>query len=499
MAATQTWTDFERRVHEIADLGSVEALLDWDDATYCPDGSHEARGSLTSTIAAIKHERIADPAYGELLDQLGSDVDLDEGGRAMVRISRRTRDRAVRLPESLVRRLAEQATRTSAAWERARKESDFALYQPELERMMSLKLEEIDAVGFEDDPYDALLDEYEPGLRVATLTPLLDALRDRLVPFVAEVLERPAPEAGLLHGPFDAERQLAFTRRVVSDFGFDFEHGRQDLSTHPFCTSFTSDDVRLTTRVYESLEPGALFSSMHEAGHGLYEQGLPGQYARTPVANAPSLGIHESQSRFWENVLGRSLAFWEHYLPILREHFPGSFDETTPDQIWRASNKVERTPIRVDADELTYNLHVMLRYELELDLVHRRLEVADLPEAWRGKMEAYVGFTPRNDLEGVMQDVHWAFGGVGYFSTYTLGNLYSAAIADAMRKDVDIDAQLRAGDFAPILGWLRERIHSQGYLRSTEELLADVTGRPLGIDAWLDYATAKYSDLYDLA
>ena len=323
MAATERWTDFERRVHEIADLGAVEALLDWDDATYCPDGGHEARGGLTSTIAAIKHAKIADPAYGELIDVLHADGDLTDGQRAIVRLSRRTRDRAVRLPEELVRRLAEQATRTSAAWERARKESDFALYQPELERMMALKLEEIDAVGFEDDPYDALLDEYEPDLRVATLTPLLAGLRDRLVPFVAEVLERPAPGTSLLAGPFDAERQLAFTRRVVSDFGFDFEHGRQDLSTHPFCTSFTSADVRLTTRSTRASSPAPSSPRCTRPGTGCTSRGCRRSTPARPSPTRRRSGLHESQSRFWENVLGRGSRSGSTTCRSLREHFPG--------------------------------------------------------------------------------------------------------------------------------------------------------------------------------
>lgn len=499
-SATKTsWGTFEVRMQEIEDLRSTLALLSWDEQTYCSRRGREARAQHLATLSTLVHERIVDPRYGELVDGLADDTDgLDDVRRAMVRNVKHDRDRAARLTPELVRALAVTGSRSNRAWEEARRTSDFAVFRPHLEAVIALKLEQADALGHDGERYDALLEAFEPGMRVAQLEPILGGLRDELVPFVRRVLDRPAPDASFLAGPYPHDRQLELALRVVRDFGFDFDAGRQDTSTHPFCGGPGPTDVRLTTRTYDSLEPGCLYSSLHEAGHGLYEQGLAGVHPRSSVAHAPSLGLHESQSRFWENVVGRSRAFWEHYLPTAREMFPGPLDAVDVDRMVRGVNKVAASPIRVDADEVTYNLHILVRFDLELALLREELEVADLPEAWREGMERLVGYTPRNDAEGVLQDIHWSWGELGYFPTYTLGNLYAASISEAMRVEVDIDACTAVGDFGPILAWLRTHIHRHGHVLPGGELMRRATGRPLDHAAFMRYLRAKYGALYDL-
>jgi carboxypeptidase Taq len=499
-ATTTVWQTFEHRMREIEDLGSALSLLSWDEQTYCSARGREARANHLATLSTLLHQRMVDPAYGEAIEDLADDPDgLTEAQRAMVRNVKHDRDRAVRLAPELVRALAESGSRSNQAWEEARRARDFAIFRPHLERMLELKREEADALGHEGERYDALLEAFEPGMRVAQLEPILTGLRDELVPFVARVLAEPAPDASFLAGPFDHDRQLAFSERILRDLGFDFSAGRQDLSTHPFCGGPGPTDVRLTTHVYDSLEPGCLFSSMHECGHGLYEQGMDAAFARTSVGHAPSLGLHESQSRFWENVIGRSNAFWERYLPVAREFFPGRLDGVDPEAFTRAVNRVAASPIRIFADELTYNLHILLRFDLELALLREELEVADLPTAWRDRMESYVGYTPKDDVEGVMQDIHWSWGELGYFPTYSLGNLYASAIREAMEQDLSIDEHVRGGEFGPILGWLRERMHRRGHLLPGEELMQQVTGRPLSHDAFMRYVRGKFGALYGVS
>jgi carboxypeptidase Taq len=493
------WLTFERRMREIDDLSMVMGLLGWDEQTFCPPRGREARGAHRATLAALLHEREVDPAYGGAVDALAADgAGLTDAQRAMVRVVKRERDRAVRVPAELVTAIARQDSVSNEAWERARSASDFALFRAELERTLELKREFADCLADGGDRYDALLDDFEPGMTTAQLDPLLADLKAELVPFVAEVLSRPAPDRSFLEGPYDHDSQRRLTERVLADFGFDFHAGRQDPSTHPFCSGLGPGDVRMTTRYQDSLEPGALLSSMHECGHGLYEQGMPAEYAGTAIAHAPSLGLHESQSRFWENVIGRSRPFWDRYLPVTREYFPQQLAGVGLDDFVRGVNVVAATPIRVDADEVTYNLHILVRYELERLLLDGDLAVADLPEAWNERYLGYLGFRPANDAVGVLQDIHWSIGYIGYFPTYTLGNLYAAAISERLREDLPVDDLVRAGEFAPILGWLRERIHHAGSLLPGEELMQQVTGAPLGHAAYMRQIRAKYGELYGL-
>lgn len=495
---TDAWSAFEARMNEQSDLGGIMGLLGWDEQTMCPPGGRGARAHHGATLAALAHQRLVDPAYGAAIDEAGALPDLSVAQRAMVREARRGRDKATKLPEAFVRALAQQRSATNQAWEHARETGRFADYGPALEQLMRLKVEEADLLKGDGTRYDALLDDFEPGMRLERLAPLLGSLRDRLVPFAQQLLDAPAPDVAVLEQRFDHDRQYAFSLRVLADLGFDFEHGRQDLSTHPFTGGTAPTDVRLTTRVWEDWLPACLYATVHECGHGLYEQGHAKELWRTSVCGAPSLGLHESQSRFYENVIGRSLPFWEHYLPVAREFFPGQLDDVDALAMQRAVCRVARTPIRVESDEVTYNLHILLRFELEVDLIEERVAVADLPEVWNARMEQYLGYTPKDDVEGVMQDVHWSEGLFGYFPTYTLGNLYSAAIRDAMARDLALDDLIRAGEFAPILAWLRERVHAVGAVPLGEDLMREVTGRPLEVDPFMAYLEAKYGALYGI-
>ena len=498
MTALDPWGAFAARMHEQVDLGGVMGLLGWDEQVMCPPGGREARAQQGATLAALAHQRLVDPAYGELIDAAQATADLTVEQRAMLREARRQRDKATKLPEDFVRRLAEQRSRTNQAWEHARGTGAFADYRPALEELMRLKIEEADLLRGDGTRYDALLDEFEPGMRLERLQPLLADLRTRLVPFAQRVLDAPAPDVAVLERGFAPAAQEAFSVRVLRDLGFDFERGRQDLSTHPFTGGTAPTDIRLTTRIWEHWLPACLYASVHECGHGLYEQGHAEALWRTTVSAAPSLGLHESQSRFYENVIGRSLAFWEHYLPVAREHFPGQLDDVDALGMQRAVCRVARTPIRVESDEVTYNLHILLRFELEVDLIEERVQVADLPEVWNARMVEYLGYAPTDDVEGVMQDVHWSEGYIGYFPTYTLGNLYSAALLEAMRRDLDVDGLVRAGEFGAILAWLRDKVHRHGAVTPGEELMRQATGRELGADAFMAYLEERYGALYGL-
>jgi carboxypeptidase Taq len=501
MAGT-AYSAFEERMHELIDLGGVAGIIGWDQQVMLPPKGAETRAYQSTALASLLHQRVVDPAFGEAIEAAEAEsASLDDAQRASLREARRDRDRAVRVPAELVRELAMAENEGFDIWQRARPAKDFASFRPVLERLVSLKQQEADAIGHDGERYDALLDAYEPGMRTARLEPLLHALRDDLVPLVGEVAGKPRPDVSFLARDFPAEAQIAFTERVIADLGFDMDAGRQDRSAHPFTSGAGPHDVRLTTRVVDGDPRGSLMGSIHEAGHGLYEQGIVGkQIERTFAGLAPSLGLHESQSRFWENQIGRSRAFWEHYYPAYRDTFPDALAGVDLDMWLRAINFVEPSLIRVEADELTYNLHILIRFELEVALLRGDLAVADLPAAWNDAYRKALGVEVPHDGDGVLQDVHWSGGAFGYFPTYTLGNLYSAQLFEAAERDLgDIYAQVRGGDFASVLGWMREHIHAQGSLRSAEDTARAATGKPLEPSSLIAYLRAKYGELYELA
>lgn len=493
---TERFTELCRGLH---DLDAIGGILEWDQAVVMPRKGAVQRGRQQAIIARLSHERLKSAELGDALQKLEARTDLDEALLGDLREVRRKRDRAVKVPEDLIARRARVCSLSQVAWEEAREKDDFDSFRPHLDEVVRLTREVAGAIGG-SNPYDVLLDEYEPGMTVAELELLFVPVRDRTV----ALLERIAgaggnrPDREVLNRSYPLDAQEAFARRLVDDMGYRTDAGRLDRSVHPF-TIGTFEDVRITTRYDEKNLATALFASIHEAGHALYEQGLDPLRYRDPAGRPCSMGIHESQSRFWENLVGRSKPFWVHYFPVLKEFFPGSFDDVSLDDFHRAINVCEPSLIRVEADEVSYNLHVILRFELERDLISGRLSVADLPDAWNEKMIAYLGISPPDNRFGVLQDVHWSAGLFGYFPTYTLGNLYAGQFLEQLRADQpEMDERLAEGNLEPILDWLRPRIHRLGRVHLAKDLCRRVTGRPLSVEPSLTYLERKFSEIYRL-
>ncbi len=502
--------DLRRHLRSIKTLGSVNALLGWDQETYMPPRAVAARAEQSAALAALVHERATDPRLGEAIERAAAAVASEPASAeaALVREARRDYDKARKLPASLVAELAETGSRAQHVWKDARDRNDFPMFRPWLERMMELSRRKAECLRepAHAELYDALLNEYEPGATAADIQRVFAPLRQRLSALVAELLDRGhAPDASPAHAPVPAAQQHALGLRIVRAFGFDLDAGRLDTTAHPFCSGIAPGDTRLTTRYREQSWCDALFGTMHECGHGLYEQGLPklradGEIADdfgTPLADDISLGIHESQSRMWENFVGRGRAFWRWAKPEADACFAGALARYDSEALYRAVNRVQRSFIRVEADEATYNLHVMLRFGLERDLISGRLAVADLPNAWNDAFREALGVPVPDDRRGCLQDVHWSFGLVGYFPTYTLGNLYAAQFFEAIReRHADLDDRIARGDFAPILAWNREHIHRHGRRYSAAETCERATGKPLSPDPLLRHLEAKLRPIY---
>lgn len=487
-------------VRELNTARAVEALLDWDQETLMPPRGAEDRAAQISLLAGIIHERLTSPELGEALERLERDGVADSFEAAVVvRELRREYERATRLPRELVRELARVCTLAKGVWAEARRESDFARFAPHLRRIMALKRESADCIGWTTEPYDALLDEFEPGARAAEIATLFQSVQADLLALLERIRgARRRPDLSVLERPYDAGALDRVVRAIAAALGYDFSAGRLDVSAHPFCTSFSPRDVRITTRYTEKLVSNPIFSVIHEVGHALYEQGFEPQHAYTPLAAAVSLGIHESQSRLWENLVGRSRPFWEHFYPQLCAALPHLADVSLDD--WHfAINDVRPSLIRVDADEVTYNLHILLRFDLERRLIRGELDVDDVPAAWNARMKELLGISPSTDAEGCLQDIHWSSGLVGYFPTYALGNLYAAQFFEAARRDLpDLERQFAAGRFLPLREWLREKIHRHGRSYRAAELVQRVTGRPLSKEPFVAHLTSKFEPLYGL-
>jgi len=492
---------FDARMRELKDLSGVVGLLSWDQETFMPPKAGEPRAHQLSPMQGLYHERLTDPALGDALEALEAAGNLPAEQRAMVRNVRWERDRAVKVPARLVRELAEEQSRSVEAWRTAKARNDYALFRPHLETLLRLRREQADALGHGGERYDALLEGFEPGMKAERLAPLLARLRERLVPLVQAIVDSGRrPKDALAGRSFDASRQWEFTLRLLKDLGFDLDAGRQDRSTHPFTGGAGHPlDVRLTTRLDPARPLSGVMSTIHECGHGLYEQGFDPAHARTYLAQAPSFGLHESQSRFWENLVGRSRPFWAHYLPVLREHFPAELSGVALDDFVATLNLVEPSLVRVAAAEVTYNLHILARFELELALMRGTLTAQDLPGAWNERYQALLGVAPRNDAEGVMQDIHWAWGEFGYFPTYTGGNLSSAMLLRRLLEERPATwDEIGRGELAGVLGWLRSKIHRAGFLYPAEDLVEKVTGSRLSEEPFMAYLEGKYRPLYGL-
>jgi carboxypeptidase Taq len=497
------YAELIRRVRDASLLGSCAGLLGWDERTYMPRAGANHRGEQMALLARLGHEMITDPRIGELLAAVeASDLvrDADSDAAANVREIRRGHDRATKLPKELVEELARVTTQAQGEWAEARQASDFGRFRPWLEKIVALKRQEATAVGYTDHPYDVLLDEYEPGAKAADLRRLFADLATDLVPVVERIVgSGKTPERDVLTREFPVGRQERFAHAAAATIGFNFEAGRLDVTTHPFCSGIGPGDTRLTTRYNPRFFNEAFFGVLHEAGHGIYEQNLPAEQFGTPLGAATSLGIHESQSRLWENQVGRSRPFWEHFLPKAREVFPDALDGVSLDCWLFAINDVRPSFIRVEADEATYNLHIILRFEMEQALISGDLQAADVPATWNEQLRRLLGVSPPDDARGCLQDIHWSFGGLGYFPTYTLGNLYAAQLMAAACRDLPrLDEEFRRGEFAPLKDWLTQKIHRHGQRYRANELCRKVTGQTLDHRPFVAYLRAKFEPLYGL-
>jgi len=495
--------ELKSRLQEIDDLGGAAALLHWDQSTYMPAGGAESRGRQLALLSRLAHDRQADPAIGRLLDSLAPWAEAqgaDSDAAALIRVTRRDFDRAARVPSAFVERLSEHTTATYHAWERARPANDFATVRPMLEKTVELSRELAAYHPGYAHPYDALIDLAEDGMTVAAVRTLFTELRAGLVPLIAAIRSRPEADARCLAGDFPESAQQAFGEKVIRAFGYDYTRGRQDKTAHPYMTKLGRGDVRITTRYSNDYLPDGLFSTLHEAGHAMYEQGIADSLEGTPLFTGTTAGVHESQSRLWENLVGRSLPFWRHWYASLQASFPGELDGVDIDTFYRAINRVIPSLVRTEADEVTYNLHVMLRFDLELAMLEGSLAVADLPEAWRSRVQSDLGVTPPDDRDGALQDVHWYGGTVGgAFQSYTLGNLMSAQFFAAARRDLpDLDAQIGGGEFEPLRTWLTANIYRHGRKFTAPEIVERATGAPLSIAPYLGYLNTKYGALYGL-
>jgi carboxypeptidase Taq len=503
-------TDFKKLYGELCDharrnavAATIGAVLDWDERTQMAPAGGDYRAEQSTYIAGEVHKRWVDPRFGELLETLAASplaADPDGDLAVVVRRLKRQRDKKVKLPQALVEELARTAVLGQQAWEQARKKNDFPLFRPLLERMVELKRQQAAALGYPECPYDALLDDFEPEERTANVARILAGLREALVPLVAAIgASSRRPKAKILEREYPTSAQDAFGRMAAQAIGYDFSRGRLDVTAHPFCTTLGPSDCRITTRYDERAFNQAFFGTLHESGHGLYEQGLPAEDFGLPTGEAVSLGIHESQSRMWENFVGRSRSFWRHFFPRALNQFPAALTGVAEDDFYFAVNDVRPSLIRIEADEATYNLHILIRFELEQALLEGDLKAADAPGAWNEKYRQYLGVTPPRDADGVLQDVHWSAGLIGYFPTYSLGNLYAAQFFGQARKELgDLDAQFARGEFGPLRMWLREKIHCRGQRRTATELVRDVTGRPLSHEPLMEHLRNKFAPLYGL-
>ncbi len=494
----------QESILQVKRLSEVSELVGWDQQTYMPTGAARARGEQSAAIDQLIHELFVSAATGDLLAQAEKDLqdaDPDSDEARMAAVVRRDYDRATRLPADLVAEISRHRAVAHSIWVKARQENDFAAFEPALEKMLELTRRRAEYLGYKDHIYDALLDGYEPGMRQADVWAMFKDLKPALVKLTRDIgASSRDVDVSLLYRNYAVDAQRSLTLNLAAGFGFDLQRGRQDEAAHPFCSGFNRDDVRITTRFDPNYLGQALYATLHETGHGLYEQGLPEKYDPSPLGASISLGVHESQSRLWENMVGRSRPYCRFMFPQLQAAFPESLGGETAENFYRAVNLVRPSLIRVEADEVTYNLHIMLRFELECDLLTGALAVKDLPETWNGKMNQYFGLTPPDDSQGVLQDVHWAEGLIGYFPTYSLGNLISGQLWHAVQAAIpDVEARILRGDFAELLAWLRANIHGYGRKYQPAELIQMATGEPLTSRYYLEYLTAKFNDIYGLS
>ena len=492
----------KERLGEVVDLQHAAALLDWDQQTYMPPKGVTARGNQLGTIQGLAHSKFVAPEVGQLLEDLQDyqdSLDPDADDSRLIEVTTREFKKQTRVLSSFVVEFSRVTAEAHSAWSEARKADDFAHFQPHLEKIVEMRRQYADFFAPYDHVYDPLLDDFEPGMKTSQVKQIFEDLRPQQVDLLQRIGEQEQVDDSFLHLEYDGQGQWDFGVEAITKFGYDWDRGRQDKSAHPFTTNFSINAVRITTRVDPTFLNTALFGTLHEGGHALYEQGVSQDLERTPIGTGASLAIHESQSRMYENLIGRSYDFWVYFYPRLQEIFPTQLGNVDLDTFYKGVNKVESSLIRVEADEATYNLLIMLRLELEIALMEKELEVADLPEAWNQRMENYLGLRPDDDASGVLQDVHWSAGILGYFPTYALGNLVSAQLWEKINREIpDLPEQIRSGKFLELLDWLTENVHKHGAKYKPQELVKRIVGSDIQADAYLRYLERKFGQVYGL-
>ena len=495
--------ELKTRLLEVNDISSAAGLLYWDQSTYMPPGGAAARGRQMATLSRLAHEKFVDPAIGKLLDALvpyEKNLDYDSDEASMIRVARRKYERATKIPSEFMAEVTSHTSESYQVWTEARPANDFARMRPYLEKTLDYSRQEAEFFPGYEHIADPLIESSDYGMKATEVSRVFAELREALVPMVSAITSQEPADDSCLHQHFPEKQQLGFGLEVANEFGYDMNRGRQDKTHHPFMTKFSLGDVRITTRTKDNFLGDGLFSTLHETGHALYEQGIRMDFEGTPLARGTSSGVHESQSRLWENIVGRSKGFWKHFYPQLQSVFPEQLGSVSLDVFHRAINKVERSLIRTNADEVTYNLHVMLRFDFELALLEGKLEIRDLPDAWRERFEADFGIMPPDDKDGVLQDVHWYYGLIGgCFQGYTLGNILGAQFfATALKTHPEIPSEIENGKFQTLHTWLKDNLYQYGSKYTAPEIIERATGTPLSIDPYIAYLRTKYGELYDL-
>jgi len=496
------YEELKKKLAEIHDVHMARSILSWDQHTKMPPKAGEIRAEQLGTLDRIAHELFIDDDIGALLEELrpyeeSHDYDSDEA--SLLRVTRREYAKATRVPSDLRAELTRAGAIALAAWVEARQKSDFAIFLPYLRRNVELQREYVACFPKAENDYDVLLDDFDEGMKTTEVRAVFDELKTELIPLIAEITERAdAVDNSCLTGHFPIDKQRAFALEVLAQLGYDHESWRLDPTVHPFAMSAATTDIRLTTR-YDEGDMNSLMAAIHEFGHGFYEAGIDPRLERTPLSQVTSMSLHESQSRMWENLVGRSLPFWKHFYPKLQAAYPGQFDDVELDEFYRAINKVEPSLIRIEADEATYNLHIILRFELEQEILDGSLDLADLPEAWNARMTEYMGVDVPDDAHGVLQDVHWSGGAIGYFPTYSLGNVISVQLWDQVREAIpDLDQQFERGEFGELSSWLRENLHRNGRKFTSKETLERLVGGGIDSGPYLRYLKDKLGGIYGI-
>ncbi len=513
--------ELKSRLHEITDLRLASAVLNWDQETMMPEGGVRARANQISTLRRLAHQKFTSEEMGALLEDLkpaAAQMPYDSFEASLVRVTWDDFEKSVRVPAELVAEMSRAASEGQQIWQNARAQhnpvphaaragrrmpaaqGNFEMFRPALEKLLALTIRYAECFAPYESVYDPLLDRAEPGLKTSQLRPIFARMTEEIVPLVKAITNKGSViDDSVLYQEYPEDKQWQFGLEVAKAFGYDLHRGRQDRSAHPFTTGFSINDVRITTRLDPRFFSMALFGTMHETGHALYMQGHDQSLERTPLASGASSGLHESQSRMWENLVGRSREFWQCWFPRLREHFPNQLAHSAVEKFYRAINKVEPSLIRVEADEVTYNLHIMLRFELEVELLEGRLDVKHLPAAWNAKMHEYLGVTPPDDAAGVLQDIHWSGGGFGGFPSYTLGNIYGPHLFERALHDMpDLRQQFALGEYLNLLTWYREHLHKWGRMLKPTELIQRITGQPLSVEPWIRYIKGKFGEIYEV-